>query len=576
MPPGPSPNLISRRQANGAILSLLGLASCGPVRSPRIALGGGGDATLTPAESRINLVPGRPLFTPVRVDGPLPGSATPLLSLPGNRTIAGRLVWIGLQPETARGSSWLPSVDRWVVTPVSEGVVPASVGAWHVIADLPADAVGQPIRLGEQTLPINWLADPDAIKPRGLQGGWEPWLAPGPAPDASLLTPEWQSPLRRWRARLATGSLGGDPPANTPWPVDGDAAVLDQLAGLIEARWRVGLARLWYADPGASREVATRLTRTIELAPGVRAPAWPVGQPLLDSLLADLLDPNLTGEPLTSRARGWLASLPATVAWVDDDAAGLLGSDGEPLAQFRAARLADTPAMLWLAGRDGRRVGEPMAIEPTQVTALAAPVGEGQPAVNSAGFTLRAGGESIAIPARAALDIRPPGVNCTPLMRDWTLEAWAASRPVIGGAPDPGWATAVLVYREESAGGAPRWAAYVECSAAGEGAEEVALHFGQRGSPAAVLRLTRAGVLRADRNPEDELRVDIARTATSWSAVVPIPAEAIEPANILRLGITRRDARGVRTAWPRRMMPWDREPSRAAIRLNAWSGLSGP
>ncbi len=554
-----------------------GLGSCGPVRSPRVSLAGKGAATLTPTPPRVDAVPGRTLVLPVRLDGPLPGSTAPRLTLADGREIEGALVWIGVEPDPGGPAGWLPAPERWVVTPVAEGVIPESTGAWHVVAPLPPDAAGQALRLGERTIPVNWLPAPESLRPASAAGGapWEPWRRAenAPEPDSVLLAPAWRSPLRRWRAQLVTGGLGGPIGARGAWLVTGDAAVLDGLAELIEARWCVGLARLWYADAGVCGRLVAALSRTVELAPGLHAPAWPVDQPMLDSLLSDLLDPAHAGEALASRSRAWLAMLPTAAGWVVDDAAGLVGPAGEPLVQFRAASLADEPQLLWAAGRDGERVGEPQAIEPGGVGEFVVAAGLGQPMTGGSGFTIRCGRETLSIAARVAVDIRPPGANCSPLLADWTLAAWADSQPGAAALPGVGSAAGAMVFRDDSAGGG--WSVFLECAGSAEGGDEVTLWFGQRGNAAAVLHISRDGVLRSDEHPESETRLPVAAQADRWSVTVPVPQEAVEPGGKLRLGITRRDPRGLRTAWPRRLMPWEHEPSRAVINLASWSGLSG-
>lgn len=590
--------LLTRREAGATMLGLLGagLTSCGPVRAPRVRLGGKGAARLSVSSPRIDAVPGRMLVMPVRVDGPLPGSTAPRLTLAGGGEILASLVWIGLETDAAAWSGWLPSVERWVVTPVSEGAIPASVGAWHVVADLPPDAAGQSLRLAERTIPVNWLAAPEDLRPGTVEDGgeWAPWGVPegSPEPDPGLLASEWSSPLRRWRARLATGGLGAPPPVRGLWQVRGDPAVLDGLADLVEARWRVGLARLWYADAEASRQLLARLARTVEFSPGVHAPAWPANQPMLDSLLTDLLDPGHTGEALVTRTQAWIEALPHAAAWVADDAAGLLGADSEPLVQLRAACLADQPLLMWVGGRDGLRVGEPQVLEPGRVGEVAVATGLGSPLTGASGFAVRCGGETLSIAAREAISIRPPGASCGPLLHDWTLESWSSSQPGAGATPGAGWTAGVLVFRDDSVAGGSGWSAFVECAAdrlsespsgwlsdpvsGAPVSDEVTLCFGQRGSSAAVLRVSRDGVLHNDRLSGGETVLEVADEGDRWSVSVPIPREAIEPGGMVRLGLTRRDARGVRTAWPRRMMPWESEPPRAAIDLKTWSGFSTP
>ncbi len=593
-------------------MGLLGasLTACGPVRAPRVAIGGTGATKLHIESPRIDAVPGRMLVIPVRVTGQLPGSTVPHLTLADGRQLEASLVWIGIETDAAAWSGWLPRVTRWVVTPVKEGAIPASVGAWHVVAHPPADAAEQQsLRLGDRAIPVNWLPAPEDLRPGTApkEETWAPWRAPEgiPEPDASLLAPEWRNPMLLWRAKLVTGGLGFSSPPRNIWHVEGDPGVLDGLAELIESRWRVGLARLWYADPRACERLLARLSRTIEFAPNtvarfsepgiaaarisdsVSAPAWPTSQPLLDSLLTDLLDPTLAGDALIARSNAWLDTLPKAAAWVADDAAGLLGTQSEPLVQLRAVCFDDKPLLLWVSGHDGLRVGEPQALEPGQISEVSAAIGLGSPMTGTRSFTVRSGNTNTTLAAREVLAVRPPGASCGPLLHDWTLDSWSASRPRAGATPSTEWAAGVLVYRDDSAAVArlsepdimPKtsgWSVFVECAAAEPDEpmhDEVGLWFGQRGSPAAVLHISRDGSLRNEHNLEDKQFLNVADQGTRWSVTVPIPREAIEPGGILRLGITRRDARGVRTAWPRRLMPWDREPTRAAINLNTWSGI---
>jgi len=58
----------------------------------------------------------------------------------------------------------------------------------------------------------------------------------------------------------------------------------------------------------------------------------------------------------------------------------------------------------------------------------------------------------------------------------------------------------------------------------------------------------------------------------AWSAWVPIPA-SVQAGRLVRVGMQRVDARGVRSAWPRPMMPWQIEPGRVALDLGQWLGL---
>lgn len=56
---------------------------------------------------------------------------------------------------------------------------------------------------------------------------------------------------------------------------------------------------------------------------------------------------------------------------------------------------------------------------------------------------------------------------------------------------------------------------------------------------------------------------------------IDLPAEAAESDGLVQLGIEVVDPGGVRTAWPRGMLPWTIEPARRAIDPSAWLGDLG-
>lgn len=629
-PPQPADSpLLSRRDANALLLilgsclgvgGLGGLTSCGPVRPPRVSLGRSTRPKLVPTAARIDAVPGRTLVMPVRVEGPISGSADPRLTLADGRDLSAVLVWIGVEADARDWSGWLPGFERWVVAPSGDSSIPASIGAWHIVAALPVDSDARPLKLNGRALSINWITDPDTLRPAAARGAWEPWTirSDAPQPDARQLAPEWRSPFRLWHARLVTTSLGRKAATPGLWQVKGDPTVLDRLADLTEAKWRVGLARLWYADAAACAQLLGALGRTVELAPGMHAPAWPTDADLLDSLLADLLDPKLTGTALAVRARVWVEALPRAAVWIEDDAAGLLGQTSEPLVRIRAAGLGDEPQLIWTTGTDDLRVGEPEMLAPGKAVEIAVPAGAGRVRTGGRSFTVRTSSQVLTVAAREILPIRPPGMRCGPLLYDWTLAAWSRSQPRTRAVPDAPHAAAVLVYRDLSGASESGWAAFVECASPTQTdapnddhrpaipgtmidsgtksdaqplaadarvssptrpdesmGDELSLWFGQQGRSAAVLRISRSGVLRDDQSPGTEARLEVTDEGDRWSVSVPVPLAAIEPGQVLRLGATRRDPRGVRTAWPRRLMPWDREPARVAIDLKTWSGLAG-
>ncbi len=244
-------------------------------------------------------------------------------------------------------------------------------------------------------------------------------------------------------------------------------------------------------------------------------------------------------------------------------------------------------------------------------------------------FTVHAGG---ALASRRVfsrrLPVIPPGAQVGPLLTDFTVQTWLAQGQDVtaGGGPSPGaspvasmepeWLTAGLLYRgspgatasASPGGGAPGasrasstsgpegWMVYLEFARlrpdgphAGPGrigggpapvrpgeADQLGhlrLWFGPFGAPTAVLRINPDGTVIDQTGGATALAPAHVRTTQvgeGWACWVPVPAGAVEADGTLRLGVERTDARGVRSAWPRPMLPWQREPGRAALDASTW------
>lgn len=147
--------------------------------------------------------------------------------------------------------------------------------------------------------------------------------------------------------------------------------------------------------------------------------------------------------------------------------------------------------------------------------------------------------------------------------------------------------TGRLYYVEDGAGERGSWMLYLEArqgdgpaAADAEGVrDEVRVYLGGMGSSSAALSVTPTGQLREVSKGRELGTVKIVRTAATeqrpatWAAWVPLPAGSVGADEVLRLGLERVDARGVRSAWPRPMLPWQREPGRIAVDTAAWLGL---
>lgn len=593
-----------------AILALAPLAACsGPrraAREPRSPM------QVSVIEQRIDAVIGRTLVIPVKLDGPIAPNKPIPARLDDGRKLSAPLYWVSVSPDPAQsnpadpdsaGSGWLPLAGRWSATPAAAATRPSAAGAWVLVIELPRDSIGQAVWIGGHRTILNWLPDPGHVQAAGQS---VPWRAPlGDEPISMYLLrmaePELLSPVRRWRYRLLTAGLAPDrseslvrprtpPPPTPPAPPPYEDPVLEALARQHESRWQVALAMLWLADADLAERVKRRLVASVDFGQGVVAPAWPTEQLALDTLLTDLLNPRLSPAQRAERAAAWLDALPAAAAWVIDDAGLRDAITGRNVATCGVANLTERATLAWTTV--GEHPGTPdlvplPSLAARHLVALQPPPQESTPAPAAAAqrptpVNIHAGRwTASAAVALGALPAAPPGLRIEPLLGDWTMPAWLRGIPDPGMVPTNQWAAAGLVHRRPSEQGGSAWWLYLECRAPDDPAlrdslETLRVYMGPSGSPSAILRIS------SDGSAIDEAAqgrggpipgASITRQPGRWVAQVPIPTHAIEPDGALRLGLSRLDSRGRRTAWPRPMLPWQAEPGRAAIDTSAWVPL---
>ena len=560
-----------------AILLALGASAAAPLASCARARARAADprprpgpSRIVPLETRVDAIPGLTLVLPVRVEGSLPTHVDLTLGRAGG--MRAELVWLGVRHDPGAPPGWLPNTGAWIAVPSTESTIPESVGAWHLVAPLTREAVGENVSIGAARLPINWLSHPDDLAPPRESGAlWEPWCSPVPlgrvesAHLRALTAPERDSPLRAWRWRFIATGLDLPPPR----PGSGDASPdpLLALAAQIDARWRIALARLWYADPGACETLRRTLARTLDLGEGVYLPAFPVEQASLDGLLDDLLNPALTGQSLAEAANAWRAALPAGLAWVESDASRT-DADSTPLASLSVANLDDHATMAWVASPSGPRLADPLAIPAASVQRFVIPARTDR-------VRAHAGAWSRDLMLNPTLAARPPGARCAPFLHDWTLAALVSGRDSLDALPPIGARTAALLDRGARPGDG--WSIFLECEGEPEDpdADRVMISLGPAGAPLGLIRVNARGEVRDELTGADAPPIQPVVARGKWALRVGIPDTAIERGAHLRLGLVRVDPAGRRSAWPRRMMPGQTDPARAHIDLTAWSGLPG-
>jgi hypothetical protein len=462
----------------------------------------------------------------------------------------------------------------------------------------------------------------------GLGGrGSSVWLS-------RALDPVRKSPLTRWRARLAAGDRV-DPKRDAPdMFVD---PIVEALAQQVEAQWSVGLENLARVDRAMAVSLKRRLALTADFGEGVVVPAWTLDPAGLQALLNDVLSTELTDGERARAAGGWLEMQPTAAAWVLDDAGTTDAVTGASVSSLGYVNLGAAEVAVSAFPEGGGSAPDMNAVKPgaAGVASVVAaglergevpggaaetrptlPRGPRSPELRTERVSVRVGDRELTRTVMVdALQASPPGVEVGPLIADWSLGRWLAAAALTpddhGGlasvpnpGPDPIGADRVtlgrlsreLVSAEEGGGetGATRWVLYVECLVPREAerrdarrptgqperpvereADAVTVFFGPFGSSRAVVRVTSDGTMISSLNPTGVGRVRISRQADRWAAWIPVPEEALDRdgSGLLRVGVVRVDERGVRSAWPRAMLPWQKEPGRVCVDLGAWEGF---
>lgn len=554
-----------------------------------------------PIEPRIDVIAGSMLVAPVRVVGDASSVKTLQARLDDGRRVEALLRCVSVRLDASATATWLPPAATWTVDtkPASGAEGRDGVGAtWVLVMQLPADAVGQSVWVGNSKLPLNWLPAPAALVRSGDRFGWPaPIDTPRLTPEfRALLAPEAESPVRRWRHRLVTTGLDPRREAElrlTLGVSDFSDPILEALARQSEARWSVAIAWLWRDRPELAQRLAKRVACVVDFGEGHMAPAWPIDQADLDALAADLVDPDLSTDGRIARAETWLKSQEPLVAWLADDA-GLSTPDAiddsltNTVSGVQLANLTDR-GMTVAFGATGAKP-ELAPIEPLRVTTLAATIpgtsrvkDEQSEAGESLVLSSGSWGVSLA-PLADRVAVNPPGRTFGGLQADMTLRSWQSPSSLSNASALPD-TRGMLARGLPVPGGEDAWYLMVECRrvtrADDPAKDRVEVWIGPRQHPRLVIQLAAIGeatLIQAEKPDEVRSivdRVKFVKEETRWAAFVPIDAACIEPESLLRIGLVRVDARGVRGSWPRAMLPWQVEPSRVLFSLKEWGGLSG-
>lgn len=589
----------ARTLGGGLIAIALGLLVAGCSGAER-SIDGGGAASIprsgsrgpvSAIESRVDHVMGTTLFMPVTIEGKADAFRVGPIGavLEDGRDVGARLVWVTARPDPTEHARWLAPAGMWAVADEpgegEPGAIPADgQGFWAVVSRLPVDGAGQGLWVAGSLIELNWVvggARAEAGKGLEAIAPVYPGASGSPGFDA-LVRPERDSPGRRWRAMLATEGLRAPDPIASLDPLDdaGGSAVeaLEAMAEQQGARWATGLMRLWSDDPDVCERLRRALCAVASFESGVMAPVWRDEPRETESLLRALLDPKGTSATRVRAATLYMSDQPAGACWVIDDAGRVDAVTGRALSTMGLANLSERSTLAWAApsSSDVSPALEPLGSRRSMVmTTASSPTSvEGVGRINAHVGRWESARTVIASPLRAV----PPGLRMGPLLPGLTLSDWLR-----GGEPAPGrseaaWTTAALLERMPGASGA--WTAYFECRrprGIANDADSVRLWLGPFGRPASVVRVTRDGSVRDEIRSESgaSLVGEVRVTDDRWSFRVRLPAGVVQEDGVLMIGIERISTGGRRWSWPRPMTPWQVEPGRVRVDLNAWEGTGG-
>ncbi len=569
-----------------------------------------------PTETRMDAVFGRPVVFRVQPTGErMP--ATIEVKLDDGRTVVGEIQWVRVLSGAERDCTaplWLPVPPGFEAIDPGEPGAGSGVGSWMMRLEYPLTSSGQGFWMGGVRYDPNWLPDPRRLVAQGVVGrAWSSPLTEDQKVDplyTRLIEPYRDHPLYGWRFDLAMDVF--EPGVEFSQPEDGGPILdLDALAAEIDkpdpfdpitrelgrlerARWQVALARLWNAEPTLSLPIRERLVGAV-LTPGGYLPAWATDQYDYDDLLDALLDPRGTDERRAAHAKAWLEGFDDAIAWVVDDTGRQHAISGEYIPTIGVVNIAQRSVLAWARASDASTPSDLAPLPPRRVQRLR---GEVLPAdlrrpASGAGVEVQVGDWSGYLPSvGVAIPASPPGFALGPLRASWTLDAWQSHDEAQQADVASDRAAAVLLYRRpigDEEGAAFNWAGgevidreawtlYIEAKSVSQFDQDdfVELWFGPFGEPSKALRVHRDGRLVSVLTGEIAAgeSIEVVRLADRWIARLNLPTSVIEPGQLVRLGVLRQDSCGQRSAWPRRLLPGQREPGRVAIRLDAWPGYA--
>lgn len=437
-----------------------------------------------------------------------------------------------------------------------------------LVASLPMSAMGQSIWMAGRRLPAFWLLPDlhDSPPPSGT-----PVSPPALDHDRAIavLEPELADPAVRWRAELALARLGVKPPA--PRWTD---PVLLAWADQSKSRWYAAEQRLRAADPATADRLVDTLSRWL-VTPETTLPVWPTHAEDITDLILAILRPGASHESVRRTVQAFLERQPQWLAWVADDAGGVVGGS------IAAVNLSSIPALLSLRAPSGSWQAHGMVApdEIVRVQVPSSPTASPSPVV----WEVRLGGRTRALQITTdAIPLTPPGMPIGPFWHDWTLDGLIASTGQSPGPGQTGWIGG-LIQRETRintpTSSSSGWVVYIEvrrppCDLPrpGEVAPEidaVQLCFGPTNTPRAIVTVRCTGLTTFDAGTPGESAI-LNTTSDRWAFTLPVDSTWLEPDGTFLLGAQSLPHDGKRASWPRPLLPDQQTVGRVRIDPSAW------
>lgn len=488
----------------------------------------------------------------------------PPILLSDGQNIPTSAITVARREPPSAGSTWLPNPGTWQRTTTID-----DRSTTMLVASLPMSAMGQSIWMTGRRLPAYWLLpDLDATPhPTASPTRFPPTADPTHA--IGLVQPELNNPTIRWRAELALARLGLDPP-----PPSWSDAVLKAWEEQSHARWHAAERRLRAADPLAADRLIDALTRWLITADSA-LPAWPTRAKDINDLILAILRPGASDETVRRTALAFLERQPQWLAWVADDAGGIIGGS------ITVVNLSATPALLSVRAPTGPWEAHGM-LGPGQLSRVPTP---SSPAASPAPtvWEVRLGGRTRALPiTTSAIPLTPPGMTIGPFWHDWTLDGLIAGT---GQSPSPGQTGWIggLIHRDPRldtpSSTSSGWVVYIEvrrppCDLPDLGRpapaiDSVRLSFGPTNANRAVATVRCTGPTTFDLGTPGQSA--ILNTETDrWAFTLPIDSAWLEPDGTLLIGVESLPNDGHRATWPRPRLPGQQAVGRVRIDPAAW------